>query len=193
MKKILIATRNKDKFKIVSNLLKSVFKNYTFKSLDDIEDIINDKAENGDLINRSYRKAKNAFDEIKYNDYEYIIGVDDGIEINGKIIENVKDYIKPIIDNKILKENEVVYIIRSYTFINKEGIKYSILTKIPFKYKRINYKLEIKKGTYPLSHVLTPLDLDTVVADMDSNETNKYYTLYSKIKFIETKNYFNNN
>ena len=45
MKKILIATRNKDKYKIVSKLLSTkTFKNYRFISLNEItEDIIEKK------------------------------------------------------------------------------------------------------------------------------------------------------
>ena len=65
MKKILIATRNKDKFKIISKLLSiESFKDYKFISLNDIEEDIIDKKEVGDVINRSYEKALNVYENM---------------------------------------------------------------------------------------------------------------------------------
>ena len=144
MNKILIATRNKAKFKIVSKLLSiSIFKNYKYYNLNDLDEEIIDKKENGDVINRSYEKAKNAYDNIKNNDFKYIVGIDDGIKIRGKIIENVKELIKPIINDEYLNNDEIVYIVRAYTFFDNTGNYYKILTEIPFKYKKIAYYLEI--------------------------------------------------
>ena len=192
MKKILLATRNKDKFRIISKLLNPFFKDYSFYSLDDIKDEIIDKKETGDVMNRSYEKAKNVFDCIKDNEYEYTIGVDDGIKIRGEMIENVKEYMGKIVDDELLEENEIVYIVRAYTFINNKGDKYSILTEIPFKYTKLNYKLEIEKDTYPLSYVLGPIDSDHPIKEMSPEESNEYYAKYSKDKFIEVQTYFNN-
>ena len=62
MKKILIATRNKDKYKIVSKLLSAkTFKNFKFISLNEIKEDIIDKKEVGDIENRSYEKAINVY------------------------------------------------------------------------------------------------------------------------------------
>lgn len=191
MKKILIATRNKDKFKIVSKLLSTnEFKEYSFYSLNDIENIV-DKKESGDVINRSKEKAKNAYESIKNNDFEYIVGVDDGIKIKDEMIENVKDYIKPIINDELLKVDEIVYIVRAYTFYNKSGNNYSILTKIPFKYKKVPTDFKIEENTYPLSHVLCPVDSTKSVVELTEEESNKYYYNYSKDKYIEVKDFFN--
>ena len=191
MNKILIATRNKDKFKIVCELLStSIFTKYDFYNLNDLNDKIIDKEENGNLINRSYEKAKNVFDNIKQNDFEYIIGVDDGIKIKDSIIENVKAYIKPIINGELLVNDEIVYIARAYTFFNRFGKYYSFLTEIPFKYKQISSQFEIEKNSYPLSHVLTPLNSEKVVSELDFKESNKYYLNYSKNDFIKAKEYF---
>src|SRR5699024_1572476 len=121
MKKILIATRNNDKFRIISELLSSNnFKDSIFYSLNNIEEEITDEKETGDVIHRSLQKALNAYNNIKA-EYDYIIGVDDGIKIKEKMIENVKDYIKSIVDDKFLAQNEKVFIVRAYTFINKQG------------------------------------------------------------------------
>jgi Ham1 family protein len=191
MKKILIATRNKDKYKIVSKLLSAkTFKNFKFISLNEIKEDIIDKKEVGDIENRSYEKAINVYKSLKNNIYDYIIGIDDGIEIRGNIIENVKEYIKAILDNKYLKENEKVYIVRAYTFINKKGKFKIIFTKIPFKYKKLEKQIKIEENSYPLSHVLTPIDSNQRIIDLDEYDTNKYYLNYSEDKFNEVEKYF---
>lgn len=190
MKKILIATRNKDKYKIVSKLLSAkTFKNFKFISLNEIKEDIIDKKEVGDIKNRSYEKAMNVYKSLKNNIYDYIVGIDDGIEIRGNIIENVKEYIKAILDNKYLKENEKVYIVRAYTFINKKGKFKIIVTKIPFKYKKLEKQIKIEENSYPLSHVLTPIDSNQRIIDLDEYDTNKYYLNYSEDKFNEVEKY----
>ncbi len=192
MNKILIATRNNDKFKIVRKLLCTFFLDkYDFYNLNDLNVEIIDKKESGDLINRSFQKAKNAFDTINDIDFDYIIGVDDGMKIRGKIIENVKDYISPIINDEMLSKDEIVYIVRAYTFFNKNGETYSFLTEIPFKYKKLTYRLDIKKDSYPLSYVLMPLNSSKTVVEQSVEESNIYYYNYSKEGFAEVKEYFN--
>jgi hypothetical protein len=191
MKKILIATRNKDKYKIVSKLLSAkTFKNFKFISLNEIKEDIIDKKEVGDIKNRSYEKAMNVYKSLQNNVYDYIVGIDDGIEIRGNIIENVKEYIKAILDNKYLKENEKVYIVRAYTFINKKGKCKTIVTRIPFKYKKLEKQIKIEENSYPLSHVLTPIDSNQRIIDLDEYDTNKYYLNYSEDKFNEVEKYF---
>lgn len=193
MKKILIATRNKDKFKIIEKLLSTQnFTDYKYYSLDDIDESIVDKKERGSVIERSYQKALNAFNCINFK-YDYIVGVDDGIKMKGKIIENVKDYISLIIDDKFLKEGEVVYIVRAYTFINSDGIYKSVLTEIPFKYTKLKEKINIHENSYPLSNVLTPIDSLKTVIKLNADESNTYYLKYSKSAFDEVEEFFNNN
>lgn len=190
MKKILIATRNNDKFKIVSKLLATKnFKDFNFYSLNDIEEDIIDIKETGDIINRSLQKALNVRDSIK-NYYDYIIGVDDGIKMKGKIVENVKDYIKLIIDDKYLQQDEKVFIVRAYTFVDKNGIYKSIVTEIPFKYKKLKEKFEILENSYPLSHVLSPIDSLKTVIQLNDDESNEYYLKFSQSKFEEVEGFF---
>lgn len=190
MKKILIATRNKDKFKIISKLLSTNnFKDAIFYSLNDIEENIVDKKETGDVINRSLEKALNAYNNIK-EDYDYFIGVDDGIKLKGKMIENVKDYITPILEDKYLTTNEKVYIVRAYTFIDKKGNHKSIVTEIPFEYKKLQEKFDILENSYPLSHVLSPVGSTKVVLGLKEEESNAYYLEFSKNKFDEIEKFF---
>lgn len=192
MENILIATRNKDKFKLLSKLLSTeLLKDSKFFSLNDIEDEIEDKKEVGDIKNRSYEKAMNAYLSIKNNIYQYIIGIDDGIEMKGQMIENVKEYLKDILDDKYLKEDEIVYIKKAYTFIDKNGVFKTIVTKIPFKYKKLTNHFEIEENSYPLNHVLTPIDSNLRLVDIDEETTNNYLLTYSKEGFDEVEKFFN--
>ena len=96
MPKILIATTNNSKFEVVKELLISCgFENYNFKLLKDLDLIIEDKKENGNILERAKDKAVNVYNTInnsKYNnDFEYIIGIDEGIEILTGVPAGKKD------------------------------------------------------------------------------------------------------
>lgn len=190
MNKILIATRNNDKFKIVSKLLSSnSFKKSKFYCLNDIQETITDEKEIGDVKQRSLQKALNAYNIVNDN-YDLIVGIDDGIKMKGKVIENVKEYIKDIIDDNYLVQNEKVFIVRAYTFINKYGKRKTIVTEIPFIYKKITEKFEITENTFPLSHVLCPVGLPKAVFELNDDETNDYYLQFSQSKFDEIERFF---
>lgn len=194
MKQILIATRNKDKFKIVSKLLKTnLFPDAEFYNISDINKEIIDEVEVGDINNRSKNKAVNVFNQLDENNYDFIIGVDDGIKMKGNLIPNVKDYIKDILDDKYLSAGEIVYIVRSYTFINKENKIKTVTTEIPFEYSKLDHEYSLEKNSYPLSHVLKPLNLDVPVYKLTDDESNNYYSLYSKESYNEIKKFFNIN
>ena len=194
MQKILIATRNKDKYKIVSKLLKTnLFPEAEFYNISDINKEIIDEVEVGDINNRSKNKAVNVFNQLDENNYDFIIGIDDGIKIKGNLIPNVKNYIKDILADKYLSAGEIVYIVRSYTFINKENKIKTITTEIPFEYSKLDHEYSLQKNSYPLSHVLKPLNLDVPVYKLTDDESNNYYSLYSKESYNEIKKFFNIN
>ena len=65
MKKILIATRNKDKFQIVTKILESIDNNYQYSSLYDIDNLYEIEEEKGSVEERAYTKAKNLYSSIK--------------------------------------------------------------------------------------------------------------------------------
>lgn len=194
MQKILIATRNKDKYKIVSKLLKTnLFPEAEFYNISDINKEIIDEVEVGDINNRSKNKAVNVFNQLDENNYDFIIGIDDGIKMKGNLIPNVKNYIKDILADKYLSAGEIVYIVRSYTFINKENKIKTITTEIPFEYSKLDHEYSLQKNSYPLSHVLKPLNLDVPVYKLTDDESNNYYSLYSKESYNEIKKFFNIN
>ena len=186
MKKILIATKNKDKFEIVTRILNKINNaSYEYYSLYDIKNIEKSDKEEGNIEERAYNKANQIYSNIKENDFEYIIGIDDGIKMKGILRENVKDYIEDIINDQYLSEGEQIEIVRAYCFMNKKGEYKTVTTEIPFKYQRYNGSLKIEKNCYPLSNVLRTLTSDRTVAQMDKDENNKYYLHYSEKKIKE--------
>ena len=187
MKKILIATKNKDKFKTIKQVLgKIAKKEYEYYSLYDIEGIQKDEKENGTIDKRAYNKANQIYQSLPNNDYEYIIGIDDGIKLKGILRENVKDYLNEIINNNYLAEGEQIEIVRAYCFMNKSGEYKSTIIEIPFKYKKYNGDLKIEENTYPLIHVLTPIDSDKPVSEISNEDDINYCLKYTieKVKEI---------
>lgn len=143
------------------------------------------KRKNGSISERAFQKAKQIYTRMGKNDFQYIIGIDDGIKMKGKLRENVKDYIQAILDDKYLAEGEQVDIVRAYCFMEKNGTSNTVITEIPFRYKKINRKIELKEHSYPLSNVLMPFDSNKTVAEMDKEENNQYYLKYSEKKIKE--------
>ena len=186
MKKILIATKNKDKFEIVTKILNKINdESYKYYNLYDIKNIENNDKEEGTIEARAFNKANQIYSSINENEFEYIIGIDDGIKMKGILRENVKDYIEDIINDRYLSQGEQVEIVRAYCFIDREGNYKSITTEIPFKYQKFNGNLKIEENSYPLSNVLTPLYSDKPVSQMNKDENNQYYLKYSEEKIKE--------
>lgn len=186
MKKILIATKNKDKFEILTKILDKINNaSYEYYSLYDIKNLEKSDKEEGNIEERAYNKANQIYSSIKENDFEYIIGIDDGIKMKGILRENVKDYIEDIINDKYLSEGEQVEIVRAYCFMNKKGEYKTVITEIPFKYQKFNGNLKIEGNSYPLSNVLRTLVSSKTVSQMDNDENNQYYLQYSEKKIKE--------
>ena len=193
MKKILIATNNKDKYRIVTDLLNraGLSKNeFLFQSLADINYSGPDKKEEGTIDNRAEEKAKvvkKHLDEVNKNDFEYIIGIDDGIFIKGELRPNIKDYLKKILYENFLVNGEEFAFYRAYCLINISGDTIRTETKIPYTYKHKD-SAEFKENSYPLSQVSVPLGYDIALTDMSDAEEDEYAWKYSKEKLIEFVN-----
>lgn len=196
MKKILIATTNKDKYRIVTYLLDRAglkCDEYLYQSLDDINYSGPDKKEQGSIDNRAEDKAKvvkEYLDNNKSNVFEYIIGIDDGIFIKGALEENIKDFIKKILYEDFLANGEEFAFYRAYCLIDKSGRIVKTQTQIPYTYK---YKdgAEFKLNAYPLSQVSVPLGYSVALTDMSNSEEDEYAWKYSKdklTKFVEEIN-----
>lgn len=188
MKTILLATSNKSKFKIVKDLLQRAGleeTEYQILSLKDINYVGPDEKEQGSIDQRAKAKAMSVSNNVSNrNDYDFIIGIDDGIELKGTIRENVKDHINKILFENYLEKDESIIFPRAYCCINKEGITFEIIAKIAYKYTPKD-NLVVEPNSYPLSQVAALLNSDKSLTDMDENEANEYYWESCKEEIIK--------
>lgn len=136
--KILIATKNNSKFEIISRMLYSILRNnILIKSLNDYDYFV-DKDEIGTNIERAKAKAKNAEEQIK-EDFDYILGIDDGIIIDGKEYVTVKDHLYDIVVGDKIKIGSIIYITRAYFLISNDKKEVLCYNKIPYIVRKIRY------------------------------------------------------
>ena len=174
--KILIATQNVDKFNIISKMIKSsINSDIEIKSLNDIEPI-KEEIEEGTNLERAKKKAENAKKYVK-EDFDAIIGIDDGVIIKDQEYAAVKDHLKDIISGDKIKIGEIIYITRAYYMITKENEISSCLNKIPY-YLRKKLKKYENIG-YPLNKVISTIDNETVLSERDKDELNEYFIKHS--------------
>ena len=174
--KILIATKNNSKFEIISRMLYSILgNNILIKSLNDYDYFV-DKDEIGTNIERSKAKAKNAEEQIK-EDFDYILGIDDGIIIDGKEYVTVKDHLYDIVVGDKVKIGSTIYITRAYFLISNDKKEVLCYNKIPYIVRK---KLDtVEMGGYPLNSVISTIDNDTVLTERSNEELNDYFLKYS--------------
>ena len=174
--KILIATQNVDKFNIISKMIKSsINSDIEIKSLNDIEPI-KEEIEAGTNLERAKKKAENAKKYVK-EEFDAIIGIDDGVIIKDQEYAAVKDHLKDIISGDKIKIGEKIYITRAYYMITKENEISSCLNKIPY-YLRKKLKNYENIG-YPLNKVISTIDNETVLSERDKDELNEYFIKHS--------------
>lgn len=185
MKKILVATTNKDKFKIISCLLRKsglAEDNYQILSLDDINYDGPDNKEVGDITERARRKAETVKRYFNNTTYDYFIGIDDGIILKGQMIENVKEYLKKILYENYLSDGEEIIFPRAYCIIGRGNEEvFQEVIEIPYVYMSRD-NVSLKKFSYPLSQIAAPIGYDKPIAEMTTEESNNYYWKYSETK-----------
>jgi hypothetical protein len=193
MTHILLATKNADKIKLLSNLIKNVIPDLPFKfySLADFN-ISTDVEESGSIEDRAKQKAVFYTKEYLSKDTEikidYILGVDDGIIIEklGEKTPETKKIVDLIINENLLQLNDRVMIVRGYCFFKLENQKaYSVTTEIPFKYIGNEKQITRIEGKYPLSYLLSHIDKNKAIVDTSEEEIKEYDLKYStKIKQV---------
>lgn len=174
--KILIATKNNSKFKIISRMLYSILgNNILIKNLNSYDYFI-DEDEIGTNIERARAKAKNAKEQIK-EDFDFILGIDDGIIIDDKEYVTVKDHLYDIVVGDTIKIGSIIYITRAYFLISNDKKEFLCYNKIPYIVRK---KLDtVEMGGYPLNSVISTIDNDTVLTERSNEELNDYFLKYS--------------
>lgn len=182
MKKVLIATTNKDKFKIVSRLFNdTIFPSSEYEILSLSSDMnIPDEKESGSNIERARAKALNAFNYLKDYNFDYIVGLDDAIIIRGKVEPNIKEYINKILYENYLEDGEEYAFNRAYCIIDKEKNIYEVNLDVPEIYHPLKGNFTLEEHSYPLSHVSYPIGYNKPVCELSEEESNNYFLKYVK-------------
>lgn len=179
--RILIATQNPDKFRIVKSLLSRCgLPDCEFKSLTDVN-IASQTKEYGTLKNRALMKAQYAYAAIgKSKKFGAYIGIDDGMKYkDGDINENSKEITENILSNGFLEIGEKIINVRAFAFLNEEGrVLDQFEAEIPFKFIGNPRGIELQNAGYPLGYVLAPLEGDKPMREMETEKAMDYYLLF---------------
>ena len=189
---ILIATKNQDKIKLLSTLIKNLLheKSFNFYSLEDFN-IESDVEESGDILDRAKQKAVFYANESNNSKsqilIDYVLGVDDGIIIDklGEKTPETKKMVDLIINDNLLQLDDTVTIVRGYCFVNPKTMEYkTLITEIPFKYIGNEKQITRIEGKYPLSYLLSHIDKNIAIVDTIPEQIKEYDLKYS----LEVKN-----
>ena len=185
MKKVLIATTNKEKYDAVSKIFKATIfpeTNYIILSLRDIDEPIKDEKESGSNIERARQKANNAYNQLKNKDFDYIVGLDDALKIKERIEPNIKEYLNKILFENYLSDGEEITFNRAYCIYDKFGQIYETTADIPYIYHPLKEEYQLEQFTYPLSKVAYPVGSNKPISDITGEEEINYYLKYVKDK-----------
>ena len=182
MKKVFLATNNKDKFTVVSNIFKNtIFPEDRFEIVGPTSDIILPEiTEEGSNIQRARTKALNAYEYLKKYDYDYMVGLDDALFMKGRIEPNVKSHLKKILYENYLEDGEQFAFNRAYCIIDKNKNLYEISLDIPEIYHPLKENIIIEEHTYPLSNVSYPIGYDKPITKLSYEELIDYSLKYVK-------------
>lgn len=182
MKKVLIATTNKDKYRIVKDIFQATIfpqEEYLINSLKEINVELEDKKEIGNNIERARAKALQAQEELNNYDFDFYVGLDDAIRIKGRLEPNIKEYINKILYEEYLSDGEEYAFSRAYCIVDREGNIKETVAEIPYIYQE-NKNIIIEEYSYPLSEVAFPIGYDVPLTSLTPKEELNYYLKYVK-------------
>ena len=180
MKKVLIATTNKDKYNAVSKIFKKTIFNEKEYIISPLMDDMNlpDEKEVGNNIERAKAKALNAYNYLKGYNFDYIVGLDDAVRIKNKLEPNIKEYLNKILFENYIEDGDIYSFNRAYCIIDKKGNIYEVNIDIPYIYHPLKNDIELKAHTYPLSKVSYPIGYDVPIENLNEEDEIKYYLKY---------------
>lgn len=189
--KILIATQNQDKFRIVKGLLSNCgLSECEFKNLNDVN-IASQTEEYGSLINRALMKAQYAHEVIgEDQQIDIFVGVDDGMKYKGGETDgNSKEITEKILCHNLLDVGEVLVIVRAFALLDKNGATIDEFeTEIPYKFLGNINNIQPQDAKYPLGCVLSPLDGDKPLTEMGDEASMDYYLKFSRERISDAVN-----
>jgi len=185
-KKILIATKNSDKFLIVTDMLKELgLKNYEFINLHGLN-IRENLKEKGTILDRAKQKAsfyQKIIVKKKIPGITAVLGIDDGIKLLSRktVASNSKQITDKILSGELVSVGEIVLIARAFALnLTEDGAKDACITNMPFIFLGNEENIEREEEKYPLSRVFGLLNGKKSITATSENECLKYYLKYSK-------------
>lgn len=181
---ILIATQNKDKFRIVADILEGIgLHNYHYASLIDLQ-ITEEMEESGTTEDRAKQKVlfyRELLDKKRLlQDVAAIVGIDDGILIKKERFHTAesKEITDQILSGRRVGIGDEIVIRRSYFAVNiKTGEEFNHTTDVPFQFLGNPERITRHSGKYPLSYVIGHLDSNITVAN-NTTESNINYNVF---------------
>ncbi len=182
MKKVLIATTNRDKFAVVSTIFKNtIFPEDNYEIVQPTSEIdLPEITEEGSNIQRARTKALNAYEYLKECNCDYIVGLDDALFIKGRLEPNIKDHLNKILYENYLEDGEQFAFNRAYCIIDKDKNLYEVSLDIPAIYHPLTESITLEEHTYPLSNVAYPIGYDKPLSKLEKEEEINYYLQYVK-------------
>lgn len=155
--KILVATRNRDKFEIVKRLVQNAIKDSVLVSLAST-DIDGDVVEVGTIRERAIQKAKFFHQRCRdlgvQDEFAGTLAVDDGLAIDGADASpNSKELTDKILDSA-WEVGTTINVVRAYALIIGDEVPRAVETHVPFEFLGNADGVKREDGQYPLSKVL---------------------------------------
>ena len=172
MLQILFATSNRDKEKILAHLFEDMLGENTFvsRSLRDFPGTV-EPEEAWSIVERAEIKCRSYHEQIR-DFHGYIVGSDDGIEVNSfgwvnpdshTITDAILSWVYPIATTIIIH--------RAIALLETDsGKMYKCVTELPFLFVGNPENIIRTKWVFPLSWVLTPLWSDLLYGDLSEQE-----------------------
>jgi hypothetical protein len=180
--KILIATTNEDKFRIVRAMVEDVIPDAYLISLKEAK-LDGDVVEVGTMAERAVQKAKYFEERAEWygrgNEFDAIMAIDDGLSIQS---QEARPNSKELTDRILLGEWPVgspVGVVRAFALIKRGELPRVELTTVPFTFVGNPSNLKREGGKYPLSRVLAPFGMERPVIELSTQEENAFNLSHS--------------
>lgn len=165
--RVLVATRNYDKFGIVRRMVECVVTDAHLQALSDTN-IPGDVVEVGSIVERAAQKAEYFQDRLEHSgrsdEFDAVLAIDDGLRVGeDEPTPNSKELTDKILRGEWPKGTPIT-VVRAFALIRSGERVRTEVTEVPFDFLGNPSGVTREKGRYPLSQVLAPRGMDVSVS-----------------------------
>lgn len=178
--KILIATRNRSKFTVTSELLRAMLLDTTFVPLYESA-LEGDVDEQGSIENRAKQKAEFFIQNLSAEeDFNAVLGIDDGFQVgDDEPTPNSKEITDDILAGK-WPVGTPVLVLRAHALARKDGTCRVVTIKLPCVFMGNPDGVVREEGIYPLEKVLAPEGMQLPWSQMPKEPLAKFMLDHSR-------------